>query len=111
MPSIAASASEWRSRAVITIVARARVAVVVIQGSTRGRAPARSGMIAPAIGPPGEAPRPAPYNHVFRILRHGTRGAAPRFPHSSMAAFGTERVLSVHHWNSTLFSFTTTRDP
>ena len=28
-----------------------------------------------------------------------------------MAAFGTERVLSVHHWNDTLFSFTTTRDP
>src|SRR5688572_22061141 len=28
-----------------------------------------------------------------------------------MAAIGTERVLDVHHWNSTLFSFTTTRDP
>ena len=28
-----------------------------------------------------------------------------------MATIGTERVLSVHHWNSTLFSFTTTRDP
>lgn len=28
-----------------------------------------------------------------------------------MAAFGTETVLSVHHWNETLFSFTTTRDP
>src|SRR5690606_21577768 len=28
-----------------------------------------------------------------------------------MAAFNTERVLSVHHWNDTLFSFTTTRDP
>ncbi len=28
-----------------------------------------------------------------------------------MAALGTERVLSVHHWNDTLFSFTTTRDP
>jgi ferredoxin--NADP+ reductase len=28
-----------------------------------------------------------------------------------MAALGTERVLSVHHWNETLFSFTTTRDP
>lgn len=28
-----------------------------------------------------------------------------------MASHGTERVLSVHHWNSTLFSFTTTRDP
>ncbi|KXW56724.1 ferredoxin--NADP reductase [Ferrovum sp. PN-J185] len=28
-----------------------------------------------------------------------------------MAAFGTEKVLSVHHWNDTLFSFTTTRDP
>ena len=27
-----------------------------------------------------------------------------------MAAFGTEKVLSVHHWNETLFSFTTTRD-
>lgn len=22
-----------------------------------------------------------------------------------------EKVLSIHHWNSTLFSFTTTRDP
>ncbi|HVE50470.1 MAG TPA: ferredoxin--NADP reductase [Casimicrobiaceae bacterium] len=28
-----------------------------------------------------------------------------------MASHATERVLSVHHWNSTLFSFTTTRDP
>jgi len=27
-----------------------------------------------------------------------------------MAAYNTERVLSVHHWNDTLFSFTTTRD-
>lgn len=28
-----------------------------------------------------------------------------------MKAFNTERVLSVHHWNDTLFSFKTTRDP
>ncbi len=28
-----------------------------------------------------------------------------------MAKIGTERVLSVHHWNDTLFSFSTTRDP
>ena len=28
-----------------------------------------------------------------------------------MAAYNTERVLSVHHWNETLFSFTTTRSP
>jgi ferredoxin--NADP+ reductase len=28
-----------------------------------------------------------------------------------MSAYGTEKVLSVHHWNDTLFSFTTTRDP
>lgn len=27
-----------------------------------------------------------------------------------MASIGTERVLSVRHWNETLFSFTTTRD-
>ncbi|HEY0296884.1 MAG TPA: ferredoxin--NADP reductase [Bordetella sp.] len=27
-----------------------------------------------------------------------------------MAAFNTERVLNVRHWNDTLFSFTTTRD-
>jgi ferredoxin--NADP+ reductase len=27
-----------------------------------------------------------------------------------MAAIGTERVLDVHHWNDTLFSFKTTRD-
>jgi ferredoxin--NADP+ reductase len=27
-----------------------------------------------------------------------------------MASIGTERVLTVHHWNDTLFSFTTTRD-
>ena len=25
-------------------------------------------------------------------------------------SFGTERVLTVHHWNETVFSFTTTRD-
>jgi len=28
-----------------------------------------------------------------------------------MTTFNTERVLSVHHWNDTLFSFKTTRDP
>ena len=28
-----------------------------------------------------------------------------------MSKFATEKVLSVHHWNSTLFSFRTTRDP
>src|SRR5699024_1726749 len=27
-----------------------------------------------------------------------------------MAAYNTERVLSVHHWNDSLFTFTTTRD-
>ncbi|MGA0584013.1 MAG: ferredoxin--NADP reductase, partial [Castellaniella sp.] len=28
-----------------------------------------------------------------------------------MAAFNSEQVLSVRHWNDTLFSFKTTRDP
>ncbi|MDR2188738.1 MAG: ferredoxin--NADP reductase [Azonexus sp.] len=28
-----------------------------------------------------------------------------------MSSLSTERVLSVHHWNDTLFSFRTTRDP
>ena len=28
-----------------------------------------------------------------------------------MSTLGTERVLSVHHWNDSLFSFKTTRDP
>lgn len=28
-----------------------------------------------------------------------------------MSTFTTERILSVHHWNDTLFSFKTTRDP
>lgn len=28
-----------------------------------------------------------------------------------MSAFNTEHVLTVHHWNDTLFSFRTTRDP
>ncbi|MES2354601.1 MAG: ferredoxin--NADP reductase [Pseudomonadota bacterium] len=28
-----------------------------------------------------------------------------------MTAFSTEQVLDVHHWNETLFSFKTTRDP
>jgi ferredoxin--NADP+ reductase len=28
-----------------------------------------------------------------------------------MKAFNTEHVLNVHHWNNTLFSFRTTRDP
>ena len=28
-----------------------------------------------------------------------------------MSNLGTERVLAVHHWNDTLFSFRTTRDP
>jgi len=32
-------------------------------------------------------------------------------PSKKMAAIGSERVLSVHHWNETVFSFTTTRNP
>ncbi|MCW8884166.1 MAG: ferredoxin--NADP reductase [Motiliproteus sp.] len=28
-----------------------------------------------------------------------------------MSSIGSEKVLSVHHWNDTLFSFTTSRDP
>src|SRR3954470_17305096 len=28
-----------------------------------------------------------------------------------MSSFNTERVLRVRHWNETLFSFSTTRDP
>src|ERR1700757_5248671 len=28
----------------------------------------------------------------------------------SLAAIGTERVLKVHHWTNTQFTFTTTRD-
>ena len=28
-----------------------------------------------------------------------------------MSAFNTEIVLEVHHWNDSLFSFKTTRDP
>ena len=28
-----------------------------------------------------------------------------------MSALNTETILSVHHWNDTLFSFRTTRDP
>lgn len=28
-----------------------------------------------------------------------------------MSAFAPQKVLSVHHWNDTLFSFRTTRDP
>jgi ferredoxin--NADP+ reductase len=38
----------------------------------------------------------------------------PAFIHPEgrkMAALGTEQVLSVRHWNDTLFSFTTTRSP
>lgn len=50
----------------------------------------------------------------------GGDGAAPSwrpgrfvptgFPYIDMAAFNSEEVLSVRHWNDTLFSFTTTRD-
>jgi ferredoxin/flavodoxin---NADP+ reductase len=29
---------------------------------------------------------------------------------ATMATIGTERVMTVHHWNETVFSFTTTRD-
>jgi ferredoxin/flavodoxin---NADP+ reductase len=29
---------------------------------------------------------------------------------AAMATIGTERVMTVHHWNDTVFSFTTTRD-
>jgi ferredoxin--NADP+ reductase len=31
--------------------------------------------------------------------------------HRTMAAFATEKILEVHHWNDTLFSFKATRDP
>src|SRR5438876_4504781 len=34
-----------------------------------------------------------------------------RLSTTTMANLGTERVLHVHHWNETLFSFRTTRDP
>ncbi len=30
---------------------------------------------------------------------------------ANMSAFARERVLEVHHWNETLFSFKATRDP
>src|SRR5690606_19310522 len=30
---------------------------------------------------------------------------------NQMSSFNTERVLRVRHWNDTLFSFTTTRNP
>ena len=37
---------------------------------------------------------------------------ARRLPlHPTMSNFATERVLHVHHWNDSLFSFRTTRDP
>ena len=29
----------------------------------------------------------------------------------TMSTFSAQQVLSVHHWNDTLFSFRTTRDP
>ena len=29
----------------------------------------------------------------------------------TMSNFSAQRVLSVHHWSETLFSFRTTRDP
>jgi ferredoxin/flavodoxin---NADP+ reductase len=38
-------------------------------------------------------------------------GARRTFHFPLMSAFNTEHVLSVHHWNDTLFSFKTTRDP
>ena len=28
-----------------------------------------------------------------------------------MSTLGTERIVSVHHWNDSLFTFRTTRDP
>ena len=39
-------------------------------------------------------------------IRHVVAGA-----HDTMAAFNHETVTYVHHWNDTLFSFKTTRDP
>ena len=54
----------------------------------------------------------------LRPVRDGADPARPGMPvattnHTSetMATVGTERVLHVHHWNDTLFSFRTTRDP
>jgi ferredoxin--NADP+ reductase len=37
--------------------------------------------------------------------------SAPSSGPPHMSAFNTETVLDVHHWNDTLFSFKTTRDP
>jgi len=43
----------------------------------------------------------------------GQTGMAPEFPllRTQQTMPATERVLQVHHWNDTLFSFRTTRDP
>lgn len=45
-----------------------------------------------------------PHFHQFAVWQQ-------RLFVNNMAAFYNERVLSVHHWNDTLFSFRTTRDP
>jgi ferredoxin--NADP+ reductase len=46
---------------------------------------------------------------AFLLLRYFH--AAGIYLYRHMAAFNTEQVLSVHHWNDSLFSFKTTRDP
>ena len=43
-------------------------------------------------------------------LLHGYRHFEGRIG-SEMAALNVEKVLNVHHWNDTLFSFKTTRSP
>ncbi len=44
-------------------------------------------------------------------MLHRTKTILLPIPDPPMSAFNSETVLDVHHWNDTLFSFKTTRDP
>jgi len=46
----------------------------------------------------------------IRISRFTNHPPSPTFDLSTMSNFNQERVLSVRHWNDSLFSFTTTRN-
>src|SRR5262245_205202 len=67
-----------------------------------------------------DAPQAPARGSVYYQRRsgHGCPSTARRIDASALSSFrqimsnlGTERVLDVHHWNDTLFSFRTTRDP
>jgi ferredoxin/flavodoxin---NADP+ reductase len=61
----------------------------------------------------GVIPHPIRPSSAPTVLRANCAGATPTNSEKKviMVALATEHVIDVHHWNDSLFSFRTTRDP